>query len=286
MTFNSRINNEKLSEYTRQYELLMELRENYNKGETNRKDILEEIKRLNKKLKTMLYDFETDLGKDHETYDFPNDITDINMIFNLLLKLTNNQYVLKCFKVKQNASMETRNGEKEYGVIDGHIWVISDKDSIGRINDYDTRPQYYKNEFTKLVKEHKSIIIITDFCYDWCVLPDNHNMFVKEENYKSFFVKGVISDLRCYYNNDLLGIAVKKLSKYIDVYGGDTENISMDTILERINDLNKEECVLKPIFRNAEEERFFYEKCQEYNFGMTSKEGRQKILDMMGKSRK
>lgn len=238
--FNFDVSQEELSEFVREFMIINELKEIYTKGESNRKELGQEILQRADSLKFLMHIFEKSLSKGNSDYEYPENISDYNKAFELLLELSNkesNEYILKKFYANQLGSFETRHGDSESLMVDGEIWVIGRKDILNCIDN--TKP-YYGEEFvriaTKLVNDGNSLAMITNHYDEYNVMPLYYEV---KGNYCKFSVAGLISDLRCYTYEDELGSAVDNLSNYIDVYGGNIENIPLDTLVARIKELGE-----------------------------------------------
>lgn len=238
--FNFDVSQEELSEFVREFMIINELKEIYTKGESNRKELGQEILTRADSLKSLMNIFERSLSKGNSDYEYPEYISDYNKAFELLLALSNkesNEYILKKFYANQLGSFETRHGDRESLMVDGEIWVIGRKDILNCIDN--TKP-YYGAEFvriaTKLVNDGNSLAMITNHYYENNVMPQFYDV---KGNFRKFSVAGLISDLRCYTFEDELESAVDNLSNYIDVYGGNIENIPLDTLVARIKELGK-----------------------------------------------
>ena len=237
--FNYDVSQNELSAFVKEFILINKLKDKYNNGECNRKDLGNEILIKVKDLKRLMDIFGVCLSKDNTDYEYPEYISDYNKVFELLLALSNeekSEYAFKKFSANQLGSYETRHGDRESLVIDGEILVIGRHDILNCI---DNSKPYYGAEFgkliTKIVNEGNSIVITTNYRYTNNVMP---HFYETKGNHHQFNVAGLISDLCCFTFEDRLGSAVKKLNDYIDIYGGNIENISIDTIISRIKGLN------------------------------------------------
>ena len=95
----------------------------------------------------------------------------------------------------------------------------------------------FQNKITNLINEGYSMVMITDYEYDWHVFPKEVDIVAaKKTTYK---VNGLFGNMKCYTYDDDLGLSVKKLSNYIDIYGGDINNIGIDALINTINNNQK-----------------------------------------------
>lgn len=264
----------KLDELCNKYKLLIELREKYKQGIENRRELANRITTTSDEIKKLLADFNGDLFQDRLLFDF---ITDYEQILKLLLKFANdgdNRYDLRKYSIK---SRESDNW---------FVWVISDRYALDNLNIKEDHPQYYKHEFTRLISENNSIVLITNYGYYWDIAPDANNRSVRRTNMRKFHADGFMSSLYCYTYSDALSLAVDKLEVFINRFGGDTVGHSLDTIIGLAEKAYKDSEKNKPceavIFRN-EEEKDFSDDCQKYNYQNIDSEGRQKTLNRIGK---
>ena len=235
-----------LTAFSKEYRIIEELKKLYEKGEVNRKVVGEEITKRMKTLKELLEIFERDLCE--SDYRYPEYITDYKKTMQLLLRLaneSNDNYCLKAFSSEQLGSLETQHGDRETGLFIGATLVIGEKEVLDKI---DNSKPYYGEELgsilTKVVENNHSLAVITDYYYESNVMP--FTFYLKSNNH-SFHVKGTFSDLCSYTYDDDLGNAIDKLKSYIDTYGGNIENVSIDTIVSRINGLDIDKDVLKKV---------------------------------------
>ena len=211
-----------------------------------------------------------------------NVIRDPEMILKVLLQLANdgvNRYDLRKYVINYRSENDS----------DGYIWVIGDKCALDSMNVEKKCPQIYKNELTRLISLNNSLVVVTNYGYDWNIIPDTNNSSISRAKIKEFDTYGFISKICCYTYSDALNIAVDKLESYIKKYGGDTTNVSFDEIIRRVeeaynnSDKNKP-CEIKETFKNGEE-KCFYDACQKYNYQNADSKERQKMLNRNGKRR-
>ena len=160
---------------------------------------------------------------------------------NLLLKLANKEeskYVLKKYITRNIGSYETIHGDRESGIFKGEIWLIAQNDCLEEIDKWSKEElaitDGYQYGITKLINDGYSIIVITNYYDDWCVLPHS----IKNANITK--IKNICrkdNDIYCYTYDDELGEALNKLEDYIEQYDGKIHNISLNTIVDRINNL-------------------------------------------------
>ena len=234
------VSSKELNEFIKEFKLINELKEMYKEGIGNRRELGEEILERAEDLKKLMYIFERSLFRDKEVYEYPYNISDYSKVLELLLVLANkenNEYTLKVFQSNNIRSFEINHGYRESEELEGDIWVIGKRDVLSNIDN--TEPYYgakFGNIMTKVVEDGNSIVMITNNSYANNVIP-HHNFNCS--NYNQFNVSGLISDLYCYTFDDDLNNAVNQLSNYINTYGGDMDNISLDIILTRIEEQEK-----------------------------------------------
>ena len=239
--FKSDISEEELLEFIKEYMLVKKLKDEYKKGEVNRKELGREILSRAKNLKVLMRVFEVDLLEDKAIYEWPDYISDYNKILEVLLRLANNgerEYILKEFQAEEYGSLETKHGSRS-GIVRGQVWTIGEKDVLDNVDN--SEPYYgfaFRTLTTNIIKDNHSMIVISNHYYESNVLPVEFRISATK---KKFGVNGIVSDLCCYTYNDELGAAVEKLDNYIENYGGNVDNISVDTIIENINKIDEKE---------------------------------------------
>jgi hypothetical protein len=238
--FHYDVSSKELNEFIKEFKQINELKKMYKEGIGNRRELGEEILERAEDLKKLMYIFERSLFRDKEVYEYPFYISDFNKVLELLLALANkekNEYTLKVFQSSEIRTFEITKKYCKSIELAGDIWVIGKKDVLSSMDN--TEPYYgakFGNIMTKLVEDGNSIVMITNNSYANNVIP-HHNFNCS--NYKQFNVTGLISDLYCYTFDDELNDAVNQLSNYINTYGGNIDNISLDIILTRIEDQEK-----------------------------------------------
>ena len=240
--FNSNVTAEELITFITEYKLLKELKEKYASGLYNRKELSQEIIQKTSYLNDLIKIFEFDLSNNKDLYQFPEYITNHYKIFDILLKLANtntNKYDLKTFYTTQTGSNETIHGYKETNSSQGETYVLGEKSIINQINDTNfITPSKLQYEITNIINNNYSLVITTNAAYDWHILPQDSEL--KTNNKIELKTKGFISNLYCYSYNDDLGQAINKLNNYIQTYGGNVDNISINNLIIKINNLNNE----------------------------------------------
>ena len=254
--FDYNVSQDELNEFVREYLLINELKDDYNEGIVNRKEVGNEILTRGEDLKRLMNIFEQSIFKGKYDYEYPDTISDCNKVFDLLLKLSNesnNKYILKKFCASDFGSFEKKHGDREFGMLDGEIWVVGKKEVLDCI---DSAKPYYGSEFgilsTELVNDGHSMVMLTNHYYENNVMPYS---FAINSSFHKFSVKGLMNDLCCYTYDDELGEAVNKLKEYIDVYGGNVDNISINTLILRIEELHnmKENNIQKGLIKTIKQ---------------------------------
>ena len=232
----SSIDGSALFTFCEEYIEINRLKELYKQNDVNRKEIGLEILERKKNLEKLIEVFRNNLGNGCVRYLFPENISDYSKVFNLLLILANEneeKYSLKKFNTTQYGSLETRHGDKEGGMFNGEILVVGEKDVLDKI---DNSKPYYGSKFgdlaTKIIENNHSIAMITNHYYETNVMPYKGDI---KARVTVLNVDGTISNLCCYTFDDELGNAVDKLRNYINIYGGDIDNIDINEIVKRIN---------------------------------------------------
>ena len=238
---NLKVSKKELSDFAKEYLYIRKLRDKYNSGHCNRKEVGEEILERVKNLNRLIDYFKLDLSGHKELYEFPEYISDYTSVLVALITIANKKeekYVLKEFPLEQQGSYETRHGDRERGIFKGNVWVIGDKEALSRIdNSKPMSPNIFKHEITKVINEGYSTVMITSHDYDWSVLPDDDK--VEKASTAKFKASGFVSELCAYTHSDELAEAVYKLSAYIDTYGGNISGIGIDDFIDRVNSMEK-----------------------------------------------
>ncbi len=234
----SKIREEELITFVREYLLINELKNQYQEGNSNRKVIAEMIVEKVNDMEALLSVFECDLSKDRETFNHPMYLSDFKKAFSLLLKQANSsekKYASKTFYTNRRMGHDNR----ESGMPNSEIWVIGEKEVLDVL---DNTKVYYGAAFGELVdgviERNHSLVMITNDYQESRVLPTCSEIDI---NKRKFRIQDFPNDLCCYTYDDKLGFAVDKLSRYIEVYGGDIRNLSMEMILDRMNNLDYSE---------------------------------------------
>ena len=246
---NLEISKEELDEFVKEYISIKELKEKYIKGEENRKKLGEEILLRTCILRDLMGIIERSMVTGEFDYKYPDYISDYYKALDLLIKLANNngvkKYSLMQLMTKQTASQETRHGDKETKMFEGDIWVIGDNNILRNV---DNNKCYccseFKNAAVNIINENNSLVIITNHYFESSILPRESEV---KSDIRTIDVDGIFSGICCYTYNDELGLAVRQLKNYIDVYGGNINNISTETLVERINEMEKNNKTLKRV---------------------------------------
>ncbi len=234
--FNGNISYEELSSFIHEYMIVNELKEEYKRGISNRKELGSEIIERTKDIKNIMKLFEMHLVNNNYQYVYPEYITDYGKAFELLIHLSNvgdKKYTFRVYKSEQFK----KPFKKSEGNNQGEIWVIGEENIIDNIK----VAKAYNSDFgvlaANLINENNSLVIMADNCEGVNVLPDEYKL---KSDFKKFKVRPLIGEeICCYTFDDELGAAVKKLDNYVQTYGGDFDNIPSDIIIDRINDLEK-----------------------------------------------
>ena len=233
MNINDGVSSSDLNEFVLRYEEIKNLKEKYELGKENRKELANEIIDKVNNMFDLMEIFKMDLYSKRSKYIFTNYISDYYIILYALLKIANtgeNEYNLK--------KLKTCDANEK-----GNIWLIGDKDVLNSINEKEyINAKRLQKMITGIIYNGYSMVMITNFDCQWNVLPVEKE--IEDASIKKFKVDA-FSNLCCYTYNDELGLAVDKLSKYIETYGGDIDGISIDTIVSRIDNINNEKILSK-----------------------------------------
>ena len=247
--FKERLSAEDLAAFVQEYFLIVGLKAEYEKGETNRKLLAKEIVDRINNMSTMLevLRVELSIGSKYD-YSTPEYISDYSKMLSLILQIANvegEKYILKSFHAEQWGSLETSHGDRETGMYRGEILVIGEKNVLDNI---DNSKAYYGEKFrilaTELVKAGHSLVMITNYYYESNILIYSWQVQAKNHSFK---VSGNFSNLCCYTYDDELGSAVDKVAGYIEEYSGNVDNIPIATLITRINDLTKKKSAQKAL---------------------------------------
>lgn len=230
---NRNVSSSELNDFIREYEKIKDLKEKYDSGKYNRKELANEIIENVNKAMDLIEVFKIDLYSGRSKYIYTNYISDYYIILYALLKIANNgktSYILKKLRTKENKQ------EK-------NIWLIGDNEILKRFNEnslIDSR--VFKHIIVDIINSGFSIVMITNSESHWDIIPENNQ--IKNADIRKFKVDA-FSNLCCYTYDDELALAVDKLSKYIEIYGGDIDNIAIDTVVSNIDNINNEKMLIK-----------------------------------------
>ena len=182
-------------------------------------------------------------------------------VLSIILELSNKEekkYVIKQYNTSELRSITMDYCDRILKNEHSLIWVIGLKEVIEKIDEWGSidsngypstgqepyHPYAFQHVFTKLINSGDSLIIMTNHSDEYQILPKKGKLKTKVSE-KIFKTHPMISDIYCYTYDDELDRAVSILSKYIDAYNSDVKNISIKTIINRINNLEKEQIKLK-----------------------------------------
>ena len=229
------IDEETLLLFVEEFTKIEKLKEIYQQGMVNRKELGKEILSRITRMKSMMNILVRVLNQNTVKYTYPDYLSDFDKILQILLILANeksNKYITKKFYTEQFGLVEKKHGEKESGLFKGEIIVIGEKEVLESISNNKT---YYGSSFgliaTNIVKKHYSLVIITNHYYENNVIPCRYDVKAK---LKQFKVAGLASNLYCYTYDDELGKAVDLLDNYVETYGGNIDNIDMEYLIDCI----------------------------------------------------
>ena len=216
---NLEVSDEELNVFVKEYLSIQELKDKYKVGECNRKEVGQEILKRMESLTRLMHFFENSLlrGKD-DYYKYPDPIRDYEKVFELLLRLSNKE-------------------KEEYRLYDIYrifdkLHVIAKTDAFKGIDLRDDEV-VYGALFSKVISAGYSMVLLGGYGYRPYSVPTKVKVH-------EFSVRHcLIGDFYAYTYDDALGDAVNKLSKYIEKYGGNVENISLETLLSRIEELDQ-----------------------------------------------
>ncbi len=229
-----------LDEFANEFMEIKALKEKYLNGNCNRKELGAEISKRAANLTYLANIFVKNLDCDSRINDYEDSLNDFDIVMKILIHLASDkeEYIIKSFSTQAIGSLETQHGDRETGLFQGEIKVIGKKSVLDAIDN--TKPYFdprFRDLAEKTIRDGNSLVIITNHYYADNVLPYYCN---KEVLKTKFSVYGLSSDLCCYTYDDELRHAVLMLDQYIKYYGGNFKNLSIDTVVERIDELEKD----------------------------------------------
>lgn len=233
--------------FKKEYLKLQQMKKEFAKASTGRKEIAERIMEQTKQLKNVLYIFDLLVGTDNNKYRFQDYITDIDLAMRVLLRVANSKediYTLKKFYATDFTFQETVHGDREHGVAKGTINVVAEKKILDGIDD---KRSYFGSEFGalsyRIVKEGHPMIIYSDHYYDSNVKPGR---WITGMETFDFRIHGDYNDGTCYLVDSELRNAALKLKSFLDKNGADIKGIPEE---ELFNLVNSEDISLRKVLK-------------------------------------
>ena len=167
---------------------------------------------------------------------------DPDKVFKILLGLVNNEeekYVMKKYITGEIGSYETVHGDRVSTRLKGDVWILGTKEVINGFDTWNTSekepaaPEAFRHAIAETVNNGSSMVVLTDYDYDWCVLPSDYG--ITSATINKIDVGSILSNVCCYTYEDELGTAVKKLIKYLRSNGREIKRKPLEMILEQIN---------------------------------------------------
>lgn len=239
----SEITAEDIRDFSEYYQEFLDLKQQYAKAITGRKEIANEIREkiifirdfldiLNQRMKSldMKLQFSEECINNNE----------YEKVLNVILRLANKgmlNFTLKRFTISGKASFETQHGDREYGTTSGNIWVIGESNVLSKIAVEET---YFRSDFRivaeQMLKFGHSLVIFTDYLYEENVKP---SCVGKKVNQKDIKVSGSNGNISCYLCEDNLKDAVNSFQNFIDQNGADIYGMDEDSLFNAIISYNK-----------------------------------------------
>lgn len=249
-----------------EFESISKLKEKYKKGDCNRKILEAEIKEKSKELWRLVYILKyVLLGSLEIEYDSSDIIKNYELVMKLILKKLGDEYILKrcyvndflprdgeyipkSFDINNLIPLELGKNDREDKLIASQTFVIGKEDALKDIdNDKFYYSTYFHELISKIVKSGSSIAMIADSHFhinNPTHLFDVYDLSKKVDVYEfrmsSKVFKGLIyysGELYILAHNDELSTVARQLKRYIDIYGGDIDNLSIETLISRIAEI-------------------------------------------------
>lgn len=215
---------------------LQKMKKEFQQASVGRKEIADRIIEQSEKLKKVLDIFGILVGWDNNKYRYQDSITDIGMALRVVLRIANGEeekYVLKKFYTTDFTFQETVHGDREHGIANGVIYVLSEKEVLESIDD---KKKYFGSEFGavtyKIVKDGHPMIIYTDHYYDSNVKPGRWLDGIKSFDFR---IEGQFNDGTCYMVDSDLTRAALKFKSFIDKNGADIKGIPEEELFNLVN---------------------------------------------------
>ena len=218
---------DKTLELVEKYKTIQSLKKEYINGERNRKELSKEIINKINEILPIIQSVAIDMQNIKEAVSCVDEISDANKLYDILIKLSNSentQYGAKKINIISHGEVFT-----PYVIIAGEMSSINGIDTKKYYDYYSARCLLHD----VISKEHSVII---EPWTEFNVIPS-----VDSD------IDRLIFDLRDhngvaygYIFDDNLGKSMVKVYEYVKAHGGDMDNISVDTMVSRINEPEKQ----------------------------------------------
>ena len=237
--FNTDVDEQELEAFKNEFIEINRLKALYKTGECNRKEVSEAIKQRVTELRGLLKVFELNIIGDKKTYEYDDSISDYTIALGSILRMANKdeeKYGVRKLTVKQLGIPDIRRSERETSLMKNEVCFIADKQILHSL-DYTDRlePTVFQRGITDLINAGNSVVVVTNHDHNWYVLPKGYD--IEEATKQRYKTSGSISDICAYTYDDELGKAMMRFSRYIEEYGGDLSDLTIDDVTSRTNAL-------------------------------------------------
>ena len=189
-----------------------------------------------------------------------NELNKYIKLLDFILELANKeeeQYAMKVYHTSELSRITTDIIDRELVNENSLIWVIGSIDAISKIDnwgEFDEKgrpplgvdpyhPYAFQYEFTKLIKENYSLVIMTNHSNEYQILPKEWQT-QKDVSKKRIETHQMISDIYSYTFDDELGKVIIKLTDFIEENNINLREISKTKLFEKLNELKDNNKVL------------------------------------------
>ena len=229
----SDISKQDLDSFSASIQEIQDLFSNFPNSYT-RKQIAQEILGKIKPIETFLWIVGNELKSVNNMCESLEDVSDIELAMNLIVKLANTEttdYIFKKFYVADLTFQETRHGDREHSLARGTVCVIGKKDVIESIEDKEYVGSELASQLTNMAISGYELIVCTDHYYKNNVLPWHYSVTLEMFQIRT---AGLTSEIKCYVHDGPLQDAVTLLRSYITQNGGNISGLSEDKLIELI----------------------------------------------------
>ena len=224
-----------LEEFLENYRAINDLMIEYKKGVKNRKElskeILEKIDTIHKTINSLqnIIDCRDDFLK-------PDEISDLSELFKILIEISNNEdakYSVAKINIRQHV-WSINPFSVDIDVDYGLLFICGEKNIIDGIDAYE---EYYDSDISDLIQsiiEQKHSVVF---------IPCAHNDVIpivsSDITQINFDLRGYPEKAYGFVFDDSLGKTIIKMKEYVNVYGGDMDDIPTNVIIDRIKELEE-----------------------------------------------